>query len=211
MKTRVICIIDVSGSMEPLTKDTIGGYNRFLLEQQASGEPTDEWTLIVFNHDTKVLCEGELIGNAPKLDNQNYSPSGSTALLDAMGEALEGIPELDDDERVVCLVQTDGEENASSKYTYDNIRALVEAREGTGGWTFVFMGTGLDAFDVYSSLSNQPIHANVVSYAASGAAVGASWEATSKSMTATRTGDKRSAKAFYGNTGTGDKEGINAE
>jgi hypothetical protein len=54
-------------------------------------------------------------------------------------------------ERPLIVTITDGEENDSREFTRRSIVELVRAKEALG-WTFAFLGAGLDAYDEAGSM-----------------------------------------------------------
>lgn len=194
--THIVCILDCSGSMEPLTDDTIGGYNRFLSEQQSMQLPQDTWTLVLFNDISRTVLRRVPLDRVPRLSPETYRPGASTALLDALGEAMAALPVVPEPtERIVCLVQTDGAENASSVFSLERVREMVAERESGGAWTFVFMGAGLDAFAQLRTVSATAQPANALSYARS--ETRAAWATTSSATEAFRSGKSRSRADYY--------------
>lgn len=157
--TSINVIIDASGSMQGLTKDTIGSFNTFLDEQKAvQGEAI--FTLCTFNTDYSLLHDCAVLAGVPSLDPKSYRPNGGTALLDAMGvtmttvgQKLAAMPETDRPSKVIFLIITDGEENSSTKYTLDQIQSMVAHQREKYSWEFVFMGANIDAISAGTSLS----------------------------------------------------------
>ena len=154
--TEIIFIIDRSGSMNGLESDTIGGYNSFL-EQQKQEEGEAMVTTVLFNNRMQVIHDRETIGNVRPLTARDYIPGGSTALLDAVGDTVsemtrrqETFPKGRPDSTVVVII-TDGYENSSRHYTYQDIRNLIKARE-EAGWKFVFLGANIDAEETAETL-----------------------------------------------------------
>ena len=147
----IVILLDRSGSMETIKSDTIGGFNRFLSEQQAvPGEAT--LTLVQFDDVTETHALFSSLGAVAPLSNSNYTTRGCTALLDAMGrtitqtgEDLKAIHEDMRPDRVLFVVITDGLENASREYKKQQIRDMVKMQESTYNWKFVFLGANMDA------------------------------------------------------------------
>ena len=88
--TEVIFIIDESGSMHGLEKDTIGGFNSLLLKQKKE-EGECLVSTVLFNTINKTLHDRISINNIKELEEKDYNPSGCTALLDALGETINKI------------------------------------------------------------------------------------------------------------------------
>ncbi len=148
--TDVSILLDRSSSMGVVRDDAIGGFNTFL-EKQQKDNPTAVLTLAQFN---ELYYPGKTdnVLTFEKLDNYNYRPSGSTALLDALGKLindtghrLSQIPENDRPDKVVIAVLTDGEENASREFTRDRVFEMIKHQEEKYSWTFVFLAANQDA------------------------------------------------------------------
>jgi Mg-chelatase subunit ChlD len=149
--TLIVAVVDRSGSMSPLAADTIGGFNRFLADQKAlAGEC--RFTTVLFDHETTVLYRNVLAIEVEPLNTKTYVPRGSTALLDALGLAIDSTGKelsfLSEDQRpssVIVLVITDGQENASSKYTYEQIAEKTKHQQEKYSWSFLYLGANQDA------------------------------------------------------------------
>ncbi|MFP8888546.1 VWA domain-containing protein [Natrialbaceae archaeon A-CW2] len=156
MDTHVTFVLDSSGSMSRIENDTVGGFNTFLDDQQ--DEPgTATVTLYDFNTTVDQVYEGRETEEAPPL-GETYSPSGQTALHDALNTAInettDFIAGLEDHERpsnVIFVTFTDGKENASET-PGDVVRELVERRQEDHGWEFLFVGANQDAALTASSM-----------------------------------------------------------
>lgn len=149
--THISIVLDRSGSMAELASDTIGGFNRFLEDQQkAPGEAT--LTLVQFDHEYEVLYSCIPIKVIPPLNPDTFIPRGSTALFDAIGrgiletgEHLSALSEEQRPARVIFVIYTDGLENASKLYTSPRIREMIAHQEKVYKWDFLFMGSNQDA------------------------------------------------------------------
>lgn len=154
----ITVVLDRSGSMGVLTNEVIGAFNTFVDEQkQVEGEAT--FTLIQFDDRYEVNCEAINIQDASHLDETTYVPRGMTALFDAVGKTilstgkrLSAMAEPDRPEKVIFLIQTDGEENASKKFTLDQIKAMIKEQQEVYSWEFVFLGANIDAVSVAADI-----------------------------------------------------------
>ena len=88
--TEIVCILDMSGSMESLTTDTIGGYNSFI-EQQKELPGEAFVTTVLFNDNYYLLKNHEDIRKASPLSAYQYRPIGCTALMDAIGKTINDV------------------------------------------------------------------------------------------------------------------------
>ena len=149
--TEMVFIIDKSGSMEGLEKDTIGGFNSMLKEQQAvEGEAIV--TTVLFNNRYELLHDRIDIRAVSPLTEKNYTVGGNTALLDALGKTIRKIRDVQEHtaenyraEKVLFIIITDGEENASREYSAERIKTRIEHQKQKYGWEFVFFGANMDA------------------------------------------------------------------
>jgi uncharacterized protein YegL len=153
--TEIVVIIDRSGSMFGLTKDTIGGFNSFLTEQKKNTTGKVKLSLIQFDDKYQIDYDGVDINDVKELTTETYTPRGSTALLDAVGktivtvgERLAKTPEEERPGQVIFLIITDGAENASSEYIAPGrVAEMVKHQTEKYSWTFTFMGGGSAAFE----------------------------------------------------------------
>ena len=88
--TELVFILDKSGSMSGLEKDTIGGYNSMLTKQQAI-EGDCRITTVLFNHNYELLHDRIDIRAVGSITLEEYKVGGSTALLDAIGKTIQKI------------------------------------------------------------------------------------------------------------------------
>ena len=150
-RTELVFILDQSGSMSGLESDTIGGYNAFLKKQAAIDSPC-LITTVLFNDRYRLLHDRIDIRAVSPLTDKDYQAGGTTALLDAMGQTLHKIinvqkstdPDYQAD-KVIFVIITDGYENASREYSPDKIKAMVETQQKEYGWEFIFLGANIDA------------------------------------------------------------------
>ncbi len=158
-KTSITVILDKSGSMEPVRLDTVGGYNTFIDGQkQLPGEC--EVTLIQFNNHREFTYKSKNINELEKgLLIEQYRPSNGTALLDAIGVAIEEkgaeFAKMSEEQRpgkVMFVIITDGVENASQDFTYAKIKEMIEHQKSVYNWDFTFLGANIDTFNVADSL-----------------------------------------------------------
>jgi len=108
---------------------------------------------VLFDNQYQLVHDGKDIREVEELTQNTYQPSGSTALLDAvgrtvdrLGERLDSLKEDEKPENVIVFILTDGKENASSDYSRDKIREMIEDRESNYGWAFIYGGANQDAF-----------------------------------------------------------------
>ncbi len=153
--TEIICVVDRSGSMTSVADDAIGGFNKFLEEQQKLDGKAN-MTLAQFDNIYEMLYNGVDIKDVKPYTKETYIPRGMTALYDAVGKTITDVharlmkvSETERTKKVLMMILTDGHENASREYSMDSVKKLVDSRK-SDGWEFVFIGAGLDKFDVTS-------------------------------------------------------------
>lgn len=148
----IVVILDESGSMESCKTDTISGVNLFLNNQKRiSGEVNV--TLIKFSDYYKIINDSIPLNQIVYLDENNYTPAHTTALLDAVGRTINTIgkrladtPESDRPEKVIFAIITDGYENASHEFSRKQIFDMVSLQKDKYSWKFIFLGANIDAW-----------------------------------------------------------------
>ena len=163
--TEIVFILDRSGSMGGLESDTIGGYNSMLKKQKKEkGEAVI--STVLFDDCTEVLHNRKKIGNVKPITDKEYYVRGCTALLDAIGGAINHIDrvqkELPADKRpdkTLFIITTDGMENASRRYSYAKVKKMVERQKKKNHWEFIFLGANIDAIDVAGRFGVDSHHA----------------------------------------------------
>ena len=154
--TEIIFILDRSGSMQGLEKDTIGGFNS-LIEKQKKIEGDALISTVLFSNESKVIHDRVDVKDVKPMTENNYITGGCTALLDAIGNAIHHISNIhkyarkeDVPEHTLFVITTDGMENASRTYTYPKVKKLIENQKEKHGWEFMFLGANIDAVNVAS-------------------------------------------------------------
>ena len=151
--TELVFILDKSGSMGGLEKDTIGGYNSMLEKQKAvPGECLI--TTVLFDNDYELLHDRIDSRAVSPITEKEYAVGGSTALLDAIGRTIHKIGNAQmntaDDyraEKVMFVIITDGEENSSREYSAEKVKAQIQRQKEKYDWEFIFLGANIDAVE----------------------------------------------------------------
>ena len=149
--TDITVVLDRSGSMAACQAEAENGLNRFISEQaKAPGEAI--FTLVQFDDVYEFVYKGVLIQDVPKC---RLVPRGMTALLDALGKAinetgerLAALPESERPGAVVFVIITDGQENSSQEFKREQIKAMIEHQQSVYNWQFTYLGANQDAFAV---------------------------------------------------------------
>lgn len=200
--THIAVVLDSSGSMGSIIDDTIGGFNTFLQAQkEAEGEAT--MTLVEFHYPSVGIpswnrhgSEQVVLGRKVQVNEKfsfldiseveersrfNYQPSGGTPLLDTIGQVIDdtgkslaAMSEEDRPSKVLFVIITDGEENASQVYNFKAIEEKISRQRDIYKWEFVFLGANQDAIGEASKMGIGA--ATAMSYGTSKAALGSTYD-----------------------------------
>jgi len=172
--TEIVFILDRSGSMAGLENDTIGGFNGFVKNQTKNGQTS--LTTVLFDDKYEILHNGIDAANAI-LTNKEYFTRGSTALLDAIGKTINDVggrlnktPEASRPCKVIFVITTDGLENASREFSYNEIKNMITHQSEKYTWEFIFMGANIDVVQEGNKLGIDAGRSIV--FAATGAGIG---------------------------------------
>ena len=191
--TEIVFILDRSGSMSGLEKDTIGGFNA-MIEKQKKQDGKAYVSTVLFDHESVVLHDRLPLEQIKPMTEDDYTVRGCTALLDAIGGAVkhignihryarpEGVPE-----HTMFVITTDGLENASRKYNSRDIKRLIESKKEEG-WEFLFIGANIDAIETANDYGISADRA--VNYNADSQGTGVVFEAVSETVAKFRGGQK---------------------
>ena len=133
--TEIVYILDRSGSMSGLEKDTIGGYNSFL-EKQKKEDGDAVVTTVLFDDKYDMVHDRVDIKKVKALTNKEYYARGMTALLDAIGKTINQVSARHKTmvdsavpAKTVVVIITDGMENASKEYKLQTVKAMIEKQK----------------------------------------------------------------------------------
>lgn len=188
--TEIAFILDRSGSMQEHTEAAIAGFNEFLRDQQQV-EGQARLTLILFDDQYEVPVDNIPVSEVVGLDTGTYTTRGSTALLDAIGRTIDAfkirlrdLPDSQRPDQVIFAIFTDGQENSSHRYTWQDIAGKIRRRQAKQGWEFLFLGANQDAIATAAQMN---IHAhNAATASASADGVRGSAKAFSRKVQAMR-------------------------
>ena len=151
--TEMVFILDRSGSMAGLEADTIGGFNS-MIERQKKAEGEAIVSTVLFSNNSTVIHDRVDVQKVEPMTDRQYYVGGGTALIDAIGGAIHHIAnvhkyarEEDRPEHTVFVITTDGMENASHRYSSDEVKAMVRKEKEQYGWEFLFLGANIDAVE----------------------------------------------------------------
>lgn len=156
--TELVFILDRSGSMFNLVSDTIGGFNSMIESQKK--EPGEAYvTTVLFDDYYELLHDHINLREIHPITDEEYYVRGCTALLDAIGKTINSIgarlndtPEDERPDKVIFVIMTDGYENKSKEFTKSQVKEMVEHQQNKYSWTFMFLGSDIDAVAEAKSL-----------------------------------------------------------
>lgn len=147
----MVFIVDRSGSMSGLEKETIGGFNSMIDKQKLTpGEAIV--STVLFDNEFKELHVRKNIKDVELMTQEQYFVRGTTALLDAIGRSIfkmvnvyKELKDSEKPEKTIFVITTDGMENASQEYGYQKIKEMIEHQKEKYNWEFIFLGANIDA------------------------------------------------------------------
>ena len=151
--TELVFILDRSGSMSGLESDTIGGFNA-MIEKQKKEAGACFVSTVLFDNESTVLHDRLPLEEIRVLTARDYQVGGCTALIDAIGGAIHHIGNIhkyahkeDVPAHTMFVIMTDGMENASRRYSSDEVKRKIERQKEKYGWEFLFIGANIDAVE----------------------------------------------------------------
>lgn len=157
--TAICLLIDQSGSMNLIKAATEEAVNSFVREQAEQAKDFGRRTIRIMafsgGRGSDFLSEVCPSTDAAEVKTFTLFPTGSTALLDAIGTTLQTfgkeLADLPEDERpgrVTFAIMTDGAENSSMEFTFDRVKEMIQHQEDVYGWNVVYLGANQDAIQV---------------------------------------------------------------
>ena len=147
--TELVMILDRSGSMRGLEADTIGGFNS-MIEKQRKEEDEAYVSVVLFDNECEAPYDRVDIDKVEPMTDRQYYVRGCTALYDAVGGAIHHIGNIhkyareeDVPEKTIFCIMTDGLENASMRYTADQVRRMIERQKEKYHWEFIYFGANI--------------------------------------------------------------------
>lgn len=129
---------------------TIEAFNGYIGGLRSEPDAEIEFTFLQFDSmSLDKICVAAPISDVKELTPKSYEPRASTPLIDSCVKTIKAVEESlsrrDDKPKIVICFQTDGQENCSTEYSWNELNALIKEKSALG-WQFNFMGTGIDAY-----------------------------------------------------------------
>jgi len=141
MKTLIGIVMDESSSMNCRRQEVINGFNSFVDNQKKITEDSARLFLVKFHSTVRVVYKSVPLEDVKPMTNSDYQPQASTALCDAISQCVRIMDEEKTaEERAICVIMTDGEENCSQRTTMSDIRQIISSHEQQNNWTFIYIG-----------------------------------------------------------------------
>ena len=196
--TELVFILDRSGSMAGLERDTIGGFNA-MLEKQKKQDGLCYVSTVLFANESQLIHDRTRLEDVRPMTEDDYTVGGCTTLIDAIGDAIHHIENIHKYARIedvpahtVFVITTDGMENASSRHTADEVRRQIARHKEQYGWEFLFIGANIDAVQTAGRFGIAPDRA--VNYHADRRGTHVLYECVSKAVGSIRANKPMSAK-----------------
>ena len=156
-KVQILFLLDSSTSMSGMADEVRDRTAQFLHDkQQLSAQDQIEisFSLITFDSLPKQIYWRQNV-NHIMFNKDKYNPSGMTVLYDAIGIYVnklgKQLAEQNEQQRpgkVIVVILTDGQENASQKYRDRNIiKQIIDTQQNKYSWQFIFLSTDINSFD----------------------------------------------------------------
>ena len=188
--TELVFILDRSGSMAGFEADTIGGFNA-TIEKQKKQDGKVYVSTVLFDNESEVINDRVDIDEIRPMTENEYQVGGCTALLDAIGGSIHHIGNIhkyarpeDVPEHTVFVITTDGMENASHRYSSQEIKSKIKRQTEKYGWEFIFLAANIDAVETAESIGIRRERA--ANYRQTKEGVGRSYYAMCEAITSVR-------------------------
>lgn len=161
-----LIILDESGSMDSSRLATINGCNEVLntirsLQKEHADTQRYLASVYAFQSGSSVpsryIVKNYPIADVKDITEKQYEPCGCTPMLDAIGQTLtdlKAIADTHEDAVATVTIITDGYENSSTQYTWQEVHRMI-SRLKELGWTFNFIGANIDVEAVAKRMNIQ--------------------------------------------------------
>jgi hypothetical protein len=169
-KTYVAIVLDKSGSMGSVRRETISGFNEQVQSIKKNAKGQVYTSLVTFNDNVEEVYFNQSIDKLEEISEVNYQPYGCTAMYDAVHHTIKRLEDEADDKddtAFLLIIMSDGCENASTKVSQNDLAELIQSVQKTNKWTITYMGANQDLSKIQENLHLKA--GNMRSYVASSA------------------------------------------
>jgi len=158
-KNYITFILDRSGSMQCLKDEAVQAFNQQVETiKKTSKGMTTRVSLVTFSTTPdEPKYWNEPLKSLKKLTLNDYKPEGMTAMLDAVAITVNKLLQLEDanNENVsfLVIVVSDGQENNSKEFGWNNVAKIIQEAKATNRWTFTYLGANQDLGIIQQRLS----------------------------------------------------------
>ena len=151
-------VIDRSGSMAPMHKSVVNGYNE-LRAEHLSKPGKAFWFATQFDGQVDVLHRGAQLKDVPEATMFDFEPRGSTALYDAVAHTILKMKKFIAAQKkttnrfVVLTIFTDGQDNSSAPATKATVADEIKRLQEEEDWVVMFVGANQDAVKAGATLN----------------------------------------------------------
>lgn len=139
--TKIVVVLDESGSMEPIREKMIESINSFIKEQKQVAGRTCTFSLVKFNGDISNVITDRDLREVSLLSYNDYIPNGTTALYDAIGNTISRFRYERD---VIMVIITDGQNNSSKDYNKRLVQQMIDEKKKYMGWSYIYLSSDLN-------------------------------------------------------------------
>ena len=144
--------------MSSIEDDIKGSFNEFLKKQREEPGKT-VFDLYQFNDEAVRLVKSADLAQFHDDLMSRYECTGCTALndavcigMDTVGQEFANMPEEERPSNVLCVIITDGEENASRKFSTKDVKERIEHQKTKYNWEFIYLAADPNAYDAGEAL-----------------------------------------------------------
>lgn len=150
--TRVVILLDRTGSMSPVKTETIGSFNGYLDGLKDAGLLVK--AVQFDSQGIDQIFDFVPPSKATRLNDKTYVPRAYTPLYDAIGQTVRTTrQECKGESKVMFVVLTDGNENASMEFNDASVKALIKECEDRDKWTFAYIGMGIEGWNAVQNMA----------------------------------------------------------
>ena len=168
VKTHVAIILDKSGSMASTKDSAIRGFNEQIQQLKEDSKSQEILcSLVTFNGDVFEHLWNVPAEQLTEANPTDFNPSGSTAMLDAVGYTVQKLLDTtnheDPDTAYLIITISDGETNQDRHHNWSSLKELTQGCEASKKWTFTYIGCSKEYMEQLAQRVGTPV-ANMASW-----------------------------------------------